>query len=104
MMKHGRDVADGTIVRLYKDVATIHGRLPNYDPAEVLGWLRGMQKELEAYAERMASMCHAAIDADSFAGLRNDVESEGYKIKRADALQNTATGVPLGWILIAKRA
>ena len=103
MRKHGRDVADGTVVTLYKDVAAVHGRLANYDPSEVLGWLRGMQKELEAYAERMASMCDAAIDADTFEKLRDGLQRKGYTIDRADALQNAMTGVPLGWALIAMR-
>jgi ubiquinone/menaquinone biosynthesis C-methylase UbiE len=103
MMKHGRDVADGTIVRLYKDVAAIHGRLPNYDPSEVLGWLQGMEQELEAYAERMDSMCKAAIDEETFAGLRDGLQNGRYTIDRADALKNDATGVPLGWALIATR-
>ena len=103
MRKHGRDVADGTVVRLYKDVAAVHGRLPNYEPSEVLSWLRGLQKELEAYAERMASMCDAAIDADTFEKLRDGLQRKGYTIDRADALQNVATGVPLGWALIAMR-
>ena len=104
MKKHGREVADGTIVRLYKDVASIHGRMPNYEPSEVLGWLRGMQTELDAYAERMASMCAAAIDADSFTGVRDRLQTGGYSIVRGDSLQNSRTGVPLGWALIATKA
>jgi SAM-dependent methyltransferase len=103
MRRYGREVADGTIIRLYKDVATIHGRMQNYEPSEVLSWLRGMQMELEAYAERMASMCDAAIDADVFASLRDRLQPMGYTIDRADALQNVAAGVPLGWVLIAER-
>jgi len=103
MKKYGRDVADGTVVRLYKDVAAVHGRLQNYEPSEVLSWLQGMQKELEAYAERMASMCNAAIDADTFAKLRDGLQHKGYEIDRAEPLQNNATGVPLGWALIATR-
>lgn len=104
MKKHGSDVADGTIVRLYKDVAAVHGRLPNYEPSEVLSWLRGMEKELEAYAERMDSMCAAAIDEQTFAELRDDLKRKGYTIDRADSLKNGVTGVPLGWALIATRA
>ena len=104
MKKYGRDVADGTIVRLYRDVAAVNRRLPNYDRSEVLGWLRGMQKELEAYAERMDSMCAAAIDAKTFAGLSERLKHGGYTIDRADALLNAGTGVPLGWVLLATRA
>ena len=104
MTKHGRDVADGTIVRLYKDVATIHSRLPKFEESEVIGWLQGMQHELEAYAERMASMCAAAIDAAAFEGLRDTLKQRDFRIDRADSLQNAATGIPLGWMLIATRA
>ena len=103
MVKHGRDVADGTVVRLYRDVAAIHKRLANYEPADVLGWLRGMHKELEAYAERMASMCEAAIDEATFARLRDGLQVKGYSIDRAEALENAATGVPLAWALIAAK-
>jgi SAM-dependent methyltransferase len=103
MVKHGRDVADGTVVRLYRDVAAIHKRLANYEPSDVLGWLRGMQKELDAYAERMASMCEAAIDEATFVRLRDGLQEKGYSIDRAEALQNAATGVPLAWALIAAK-
>jgi hypothetical protein len=36
MKKYRSVVADRAIVRLYKDVADIHCRLPNYEPFEVL--------------------------------------------------------------------
>jgi len=103
MKKHGREVADGTIVRMYKDVATIHGRLPHYEPSGVLGWLRGMETELEAYADRMASMCAAAIDAKAFARLRDKLESENYTIVRGEPLANAQTVAPLAWALIATK-
>lgn len=77
MIKHGSGVADGIVIRFYKDIATIHSRLPKFEKSEVLGWLEGMQQELEAYAERMASMCAAAIDGASFDGLSDTLERCG---------------------------
>lgn len=103
MKKYGTGVADGTVVRLYKDVAAIHGRLPNYDPGEVVGWLRGMQAELDAFAERMKSMCAAAIDAESFSEWTGRLERSGYDIDRADPLQDRSVAEPLAWALVATK-
>ena len=102
--KHGPDVADGTIVRLYKDVRDIHSRIRNYDRTEVIAWLSGMRQEVEAYAERMQSMCDAAVDTSSFESLRAKVESQGFAIDRADALTVPGRGEALAWAFVAHRS
>ena len=104
MKQHGQHVADGAVLRLYKDVRTIHERMPNYDPEEVLDWLRGMQGEIEAYAGRMQSMCDAAIDADKFDGLCRTVESGGFRVARRDPLIVPDRGEPIAWALVATRS
>ena len=104
MKRYGTGVADGTVVRLYKDVAAIHGRLPNYDLGEVIGWLRGMEGELDAYAERMNAMCDAAIDAQSFSDWRGRLEQSGFGIDRAEPLKDHTVAEPLGWVLIATKS
>lgn len=103
MAHYGPNVADGTIRALYRDVGTIHGRLPKYDPAEVLGWLNRMRDEVSAYAGRMSSMCDAAIDEQAFLGLFGHIREAGFDIERNDALVLPERGVPLAWALIAKR-
>ena len=67
MMQHGRDVAASTILKVYRDVRTIHGNMRQYEPSEVSNWLKKMDQAIEAYAGRMASMRDAAIDATQFA-------------------------------------
>ena len=104
MRQHGQHVADGTILRLYQDVRNIHGRIQNYDPGEVLGWLQGMQGEVEAYAGRMQSMCDAAVDASAFDALCDRVEAQGYVIDRRDSLIVPGRDEPLAWVLVARRS
>jgi len=101
MRQHGRQVADGAVLKLYTDVRTMTARLPNYDEKEVAAWLEGMRGELEAYEGRMASMCEAALDADAFATLCADVEAAGFELERREALVTRDSGTPLAWALIA---
>jgi hypothetical protein len=103
MKVHGQGVADGTIIGLYRDIRTIHGSLPNYDPDEISGWLRDIQREMKAYERRMASMCDAAIDASTFARLCNDVRSKNFELVRANALINPERNLPLAWVLVARK-
>jgi ubiquinone/menaquinone biosynthesis C-methylase UbiE len=102
--KYGTQVADGALARLYGDVARIHGRLPGYVPGEVMAWLSGMQRELEAYSRRMADMCAAAVDADSFAGIRSKLTHAGFDISCAESLREIESGEPLGWALVGSKA
>lgn len=104
LRKYGQEVADGTIVRLYKDVAAVHRRLARYDPDEVLGWMRQMQSEIDAYAGRMASMCEAAIDESGFGELCRHIESGGFRLLRKDALIVPERNTALAWAIVAVRA
>lgn len=103
MRRYGRQVADNTVVRLYQDVKTMHERMPNYDAADVLGWLAGMRDELAAYVGRMASMCDAAIDESEFQALCAELRQLGFELPRAEPLINPQSGVPLAWSLVARR-
>ena len=104
MKQYGTEVADGTIVRLYKDVRTMHGRLPHYEPPEVLAWLTKLQGEVKSYAGRMSSMCHVAIDNVAFEDLCAGVRSQGFELQRAEPLANPSNNMPLGWVLVATKA
>jgi ubiquinone/menaquinone biosynthesis C-methylase UbiE len=103
MAKHGVDVADGTVVGLYRDVRTIHARMSHYDPDEVGGWLSKMQEEVAAYEGRMASMCDAAIDAAAFDALRQSVSDKGLEIVKSEALEISGSQLPIAWTLIARK-
>lgn len=104
MKQYGTEVADGTIARLYKDVRTMHGRLPHYEPTEVLAWLSKLQGEIKAYAGRMSSMCNVAVDGGTFEKLCTSVQSQGFEMQRAEPLANPENNMPLGWVLVATRA
>lgn len=101
MRQHGRQVADGSVLKLYTDVRTMTGRLPNYEEREVTEWLERMRDEVKAYEGRMSSMCDAAIDEDTFTAVCSDIEAAGFELLRHEPLLNTDNGVPLAWALIA---
>lgn len=103
MTQHGQHVTDGTILRLYRDVRSIHERMQNYDAAEVLGWLERMQDELHAYAGRMESMCSSALDGSAFSALGEKLTANGYKLMRNEALLVPESNTALAWALIASR-
>lgn len=103
MRDYGTGVADGTLLRLYRDIRTVHQRMQHYDPDEILDWLRALQQEIDAYAGRMASMCDTAIDRAAFERLCDRVRSSGFSIRRAEPLTTPDRRVPLGWTLVAER-
>lgn len=102
MKEYGSRVADDAIATLYRDVRTMHERMPRYARADVIGWLERMAEEVDAYAGRMASMCDAAIDEAAFTALRERVAGEGCAVLRAEPLVEPERGVPLAWILVAR--
>jgi len=103
MRRHGQHVADGTVIRLYRDVRTMHERMARYEAADVLGWLQRMDAEVHAYAGRMASMCAAAVGEDAFRGLCARAREAGFTLLRDDELTVPETGVALAWALVAVR-
>ena len=103
MHKHGRDVAASTILKVYRDVRTIHGSMRHYESSAVRGWLEKMEQAIEAYAGRMASMRDAAIDAAQFAQVGTDLVEQGFEILRAEPIANSEQDQPIAWALIAKK-
>ena len=101
--EHGTDVADGTIVRLYRDVRNIHERMQHYEADEITSWLGRMQDEVVAFAGRMASMRDVAIDGTRFDKLRADLTGKGFEILRAEPLASADDAPPLAWALVARK-
>ncbi|HZD51891.1 MAG TPA: DUF4826 family protein [Woeseiaceae bacterium] len=102
LQEHGREVAGGTIARLYDDVARIHENMPSHDPAEVLDWLRTMDGELEAFAARMASMCESALDQQGLDRIVDELGANGVVVDRAEELLDPADGSVLAWSVVAQ--
>ncbi len=102
--EYGDDVGGGTLARLYDDVARIHSRMPNYEPDEVLGWLDRMNKEVDAFSERMSSMLAATIGAEHFEAICARLKQDEFRIDQAGRFAVSDSDLPLAWILIATRA
>lgn len=103
MQEFGEGVAGNTIASLYADVGRIHSKLPQYDANDVQTWLETHQRELIAYAERMTSMAKAAISAEQFQAVAEQLRSNGFTLEQAAALSAQGEDVPLAWILAATR-
>ena len=103
MARYGRDVAADTIMRVYRDVRTIHQRMQHYDGASVVGWLEKMDEAIDAYEGRMASMLDVAIDPSEFGRVIDDLRERGFEMQRADTLAHAEDAPPLGWAIIATR-
>lgn len=101
--KYGNDAADGLVVRLYRDVRQLITRMNHYERAEALDWFDSMQREIEAYAGRMAAMLDAAVDDAGFDDVRSRLEAAAFDIERADALAAGEDGAPVAWALIARK-
>lgn len=104
MRQYGPHVAGDTISRLYNDVGQIHQRLQHYEPKDVLTWLNQMNDELTAYAKRMSSMCLSAISDLTFNQINDDLKSRGFTIQTSDKLFVPGNGLPMAWVLIAKKS
>lgn len=101
--RYGNDVAGGMVAKLYNDIARIHGRLPHYDANEVLSWLEGMEQEVAAYGERMASMIATACKQPEFEDLCGQLRARGFTLEIANELRSSDEPLSLAWAVIALR-
>ena len=104
LSEHGEHVAGDTIARLYSDVQQIHSRIQYYEPKDVLGWLRTMDIELSEYEERMASMCDAAANNETFEKICENLRGQGLDIVAGEPLVTPDAELPIAWILHAFRS
>lgn len=101
--EQGEQVAEGLVARLYNDVADIHQQIARYEPEAVLSWLNAMEREIAAYAERMSSMCAAAIDSQRFDNMCRQLIAGGWQVCSAVPLEVRGDAMPLAWGLVASR-
>jgi SAM-dependent methyltransferase len=103
LRRFGREVASGTLLRIYQDVGHMHARLGAYDPAEMTAWIDNMGRELDSYSGRMASMLEAALDADQVASASRELSEAGFSIRLGGVLKFGRPPVPCAWAIVADR-
>jgi len=102
LQKHGPHIAGGAVIRYYNDVARLLRETAPGSSGAAVDWLRRMDVEFAAYAQRMASMCAAALSRDAFSALCREVGRAGLHVDRAEALAPPASP-PLAWVVVAVR-
>ena len=100
----GDEVAGGKIARLFSDVERFHKRIQFFEPKEVMEWLRTMHREFTEYEARMASMCNAAIDRETFGDIERRLQKHGLTIGQGEPLLPANGSLPVAWALRAVRA
>ena len=101
--KHGEAIASGLPARLRAELGRIAQRLPAYDRAEVLGWLRNMRQELDDYRTRMLAMTNAALELTDVNAITRQLSAEGLRPCGGEPRQLLDGAASLGWIVEATR-
>ncbi|MFT5572631.1 MAG: SAM-dependent methyltransferase [Cryomorphaceae bacterium] len=100
----GGEIAGGLPRNLYKDVASITGKLTNYHPDDVLPWIDSMQIEIKAYRNRMQSMLEASLDEQQFSEICSEITDHGFELQDNAALLDQQTQLPLAWVIRARKS
>jgi SAM-dependent methyltransferase len=103
LRRFGREVAGGTLYRIYQDVGHMHARLGAYDPGEMATWIEKMGRELDSYAGRMASMLAAALDTSQIARATRELVGAGLGIRLGGVLKFGQPPAPCAWAIVAER-
>ena len=99
----GQNIAGGMILRVYRDLAHMYGRMQAYAPDDVFAWLDRVRGELSAYRGRMAAMLDAALDEDGVSQLQAMIGSAGLAAERCETLAMGEKKEPAAWELVFRR-
>ncbi|MBN8430629.1 methyltransferase domain-containing protein [Microbulbifer salipaludis] len=97
--KYGRNVAGGTLDKIFNDVARISRNAQNFAPEEVFKWLKLMEVEMQAYSQRMKSMCTAAIDDHVADKIKSTAKSKGIIVNKFEKLPFSKGGKNCAWLI-----
>jgi len=100
---YGREVAGGTIWRLYSDLAHMYPKLAQYDAMDLQQWCSQMESETLLYAERLRLMISAAVDAETRDSYLSYLASSGFMINQNLLKATDSASLPFAWILVAER-
>ena len=103
LQRWGKGVASETLLRIYRDIGHMYGRLSAYDADEMFHWVEVMLADLNSYAGRMSSMLDAALDETKFEGLVTDLNECGLRPAFKDRLFFGQQNQPSAWVLVAEK-
>lgn len=96
-------VAGGMIHRIGSDLGHMYQRIENYVPQDVFVWLDRTDKELDNYANIMASMLDAALDEPEIKQLAARLAASNLTVDALDVLRMGNSKEAAAWILIGRR-
>lgn len=99
----GDGVLGGVLAEFYRDLRHMFPRLQNYQPAEVIAWIDGMETALVAYEGRMASMTQCALDDAGVERVARVLTAAGLSVDAPRKLMLRSSGAAGAWILTARR-
>ena len=103
LQRWGKGVASETLLRIYRDVGHMYGRLSAYDADELFQWVEVMLGDLASYAGRMSSMLNAALDEAEFQDLVDDLLQFGMQPALKDQLRFGNQNQASAWVLVAEK-
>lgn len=99
--RHGPEVAAGALLRLYREVATLHGSLSRYEATEIRKWCLQMSESIDSYADRTRWMINAALTRDDMTRVKLAFETRGLTVLAHEPVLDRDR--PVAWSLIATR-
>jgi SAM-dependent methyltransferase len=102
LVEEGRDVLAGFAQRFHEDLARLYPRMGAYELEELLAWLATMEKELEAYRQRMASMLDAGLAREQITAFVAGLVAAGWQCE-VDRGLRVADDSPFAWALVLRR-
>lgn len=101
----GPQVAGGAISRLYADVNEMYRRAAAYEPKEIGAWIDNMERETQAYADRMSAMRSAAVDEPLFREILQRLRAQRFAARiQQELLMGRDRQEPGAWLLVAERS
>ncbi|MFU8764631.1 MAG: class I SAM-dependent methyltransferase [Haliea sp.] len=99
----GPGAADGLPGQLYQDIAHMYRRMSAYVPEDILDWLEGMARELDAYQGRMQSMLDAALPRERLLSLQAQLRARGFDGPPLRSLAVKDQSPAAAWALVMRR-
>lgn len=99
--QHGPDIAAGSLLRLYREIASLHENLPRYDRTEVGVWCTRMADSLESYAARTRWMIEAGLTSEDLDEIKVRFDAQGLNVLAAEPILDVDR--PVAWSLVATR-